>query len=99
MESITHRKAALRSASPASASTADQNPNKPLTDTQTPIRGQFLYGDLFLTALLPPSLVMLAFGGRPMLISICFGSMFTYIFDIFGAMEVSIPTLHFPSSL
>jgi hypothetical protein len=90
MESITHRKV-LRSDSPATAASSalapDQN-TKASSERQTPIRGQFLYGDLFLTALLPPSLVMLAFGGRPMLIAICFGSMFTYIFDLFGAMEV-----------
>lgn len=50
--------------------------------------GQFPYGDMFLLSLLPPGIVLLAFGGRPMLIALCFGSMLTYIFDIFGAMEV-----------
>jgi hypothetical protein len=82
MESITHRKVSR----PEANASPDTVSKKQIRDAST--RGQFLYGDLFLAALLPPVLVMLAFGGRPMLIAICFGSMFTYIFDIFGAMEV-----------
>jgi hypothetical protein len=84
MESITHRKVPRPEASvlPETQQSKKQD--------LAPIRGQFLYGDLLLAALLPPGLVMLAFGGRPMLIAVCFGSMFTYIFDIFGAMEVPL---------
>ena len=56
-------------------------------------RVQFKHGDLFVAALLPPTLVLLAFGGRPSLIVLCFGAMFSYIFDILGAMEATVLTI------
>lgn len=48
----------------------------------------FRHGELLVTSLGPAVLVMLTFGGKPSLVAICFGCLFTYIFDILGAMEV-----------
>jgi hypothetical protein len=50
----------------------------------------FRHGELLIMSLAPAVLVMLAFGGKPSLVAICFGSLFSYIFDILGAMEVNV---------
>lgn len=50
----------------------------------------FRHGELLITSLTPTILVMLAFGGKPSLVAICFGSLFSYIFDILGAMEATV---------
>ena len=68
-------------------------------ESQKMVRGEFLYGDLLLASLFPPLLVLLAFGGRPMLLTVCFGAIFTYIFDILGAMEVHYTSFLFLSFL
>jgi hypothetical protein len=39
-------------------------------------------------ALLPPVAIILAFGGRPSLIALCFGFLTTYILDLIGTLEV-----------
>ena len=44
--------------------------------------------ELFL-AIMPAFLVLLTFGGRPALLTICFGVLFSYIFDLLGSVEVS----------
>lgn len=49
---------------------------------------EFTYSDVLMMGLLPPVAIMLAFGGRPSLLVICFGSVVTYIFDLLGAIEV-----------
>ena len=51
---------------------------------------QFKYGNLLLTSLLPPLLVLGAFGGRPTKVAACFGAIIAYIFDVLGTMEVSL---------
>lgn len=51
---------------------------------------KFLYGDLIGAALIPPLLVILAFGGRPSVMVLCFGSLGAYIFDLLGSAEVAI---------
>ena len=49
---------------------------------------EFRYQNVLMMCLAPPLAIMLAFGGRPSLLVICFGTMLTYIFDLLGAMEV-----------
>ena len=48
----------------------------------------FSHGPILSLAMLPALLIMLAFGGRPSLLVLCFGAVVTYIFDLLGAMEV-----------
>lgn len=50
----------------------------------------FRHGELLIMSLAPAVLVLLAFGGKPSLVAICFGSLFSYIFDILGAMEATV---------
>lgn len=50
----------------------------------------FRHGELLIMSLTPAVLVLLAFGGKPSLVAICFGSLFSYIFDILGAMEATV---------
>lgn len=59
-------------------------------DPVSTVEPQFLYGTLLFSSLVPPLLIVLAFCGKPGLIALCFGSMFAYIFDVIGAMEVII---------
>ena len=66
-----------------SSSLRDEDDNK----YKEPI---FRYADLLVLSLSPSVLVLLAFGGRPSLVAICFGSLFSYIFDILGAMEATV---------
>lgn len=49
----------------------------------------FAYGTALMLALSPPLAVLLAFGGRPTIVALCFGSIVAYIFDILGTMEVN----------
>lgn len=55
-----------------------------------PTGPEFRYLSHILWGLLPPLLIMLAYGGRPTLIALCFGCIFTYIFDLLGTMEVNL---------
>ena len=48
----------------------------------------FQHMNLLTFCLAPPFLIMLAFGGRPSILVVCFGTIVTYIFDLLGAMEV-----------
>lgn len=48
----------------------------------------FSHGPVLSLAIFPSFLIMLAFGGRPSLLVLCFGAVVTYIFDLLGAMEV-----------
>ena len=43
---------------------------------------------VLLSCLALPILVLLAFGGQPSFIVICFGLLVSYIFDLLGAIEV-----------
>ena len=54
---------------------------------------EYLYGEMFLLSLACPIGIMLAFGGKPALLVLCFGSLIAYIFDILGTIEVRIVTL------
>ena len=49
---------------------------------------QFLHGSVLLTACAPSVGIILAFGGRPALLVLCFGALVAYIFDILGSVEV-----------
>lgn len=49
---------------------------------------EFRYLSHILWGLLPALVVILAYGGRPALIALCFGCIFAYIFDLLGTMEV-----------
>eukprot|EP00602_Paraphysomonas_sp_CaronLab_P013567 CAMPEP_0185038336 /NCGR_PEP_ID=MMETSP1103-20130426/33864_1 /TAXON_ID=36769 /ORGANISM="Paraphysomonas bandaiensis, Strain Caron Lab Isolate" /LENGTH=546 /DNA_ID=CAMNT_0027576719 /DNA_START=67 /DNA_END=1704 /DNA_ORIENTATION=- len=49
--------------------------------------------EVVLMAIAPAVLVLLAFGGKPTLIALCFGTMFAYVFDILGAMEATVLTI------
>ena len=49
---------------------------------------EFRHSGVLMLGLAPPLLIMMAFGGRPTLLMVCFGVMVTYIFDLLGAMEV-----------
>jgi hypothetical protein len=51
---------------------------------------QFVHNELLGAALMPPLLVMLAFGGRPSLLVLCFGGLGAYIFDVLGSVEVPV---------
>lgn len=50
----------------------------------------FFYGTLIFYGLLPPTLVLLAFGGRPAIIVLCFGAIISYIFDLLGSLEATM---------
>jgi hypothetical protein len=84
MEGITQRKVTPQRTLDNDNSQSETTKIQPASN----LGPQFLYGDLLLGSLIPPFLVLLAFGGRPALLTICFGSIFAYIFDIVGAMEV-----------
>ena len=49
---------------------------------------RFLYGNILLTSYIPPFAIMIAFGGKPTLIVLCFSALVSYIFDILGSVEV-----------
>lgn len=50
---------------------------------------EFLYQGILFISLAIPFGIMLAFGGKPALIVLCFGSIIAHIFDILGTLEVS----------
>ena len=51
------------------------------------------YRAILLIAVLPPFLVLLAFGGKLALLVMCFGGLICYIFDLLGSIEVKQPIL------
>lgn len=58
---------------------------------------EFLHGNVLLTACAPAIGIILAFGGRPALLVLCFGALVAYIFDILGSVEVlAMQKLSFP---
>jgi uncharacterized membrane protein len=68
---------------------ANQNTSGDALDESIMSReSQFAYGGMLLTSLLPPLAVMMAFGGRPALLVLCFGGITAYIFDLLGTIEV-----------
>ena len=68
--------------------TDDGKDKSALSATSSPPK--FLYGDLLGAALVAPLLVILAFGGRPSMMVLCFGGLGAYIFDLLGSAEVAI---------
>jgi hypothetical protein len=62
---------------------------------RTDVRGsgakeaEFKYRELLLVSLSFPFGIMLAFGGKPALLVLCFGAIVSYIFDLLGTIEVS----------
>lgn len=50
---------------------------------------EFKYRELLLVSLSFPFGIMLAFGGKPALLVLCFGAIVSYIFDLLGTIEVS----------
>ena len=50
-------------------------------------KAEFLHSSVLLTACAPALCIILAFGGRPALLALCFGSLVSYIFDIMGSVE------------
>lgn len=48
------------------------------------------HNDVLALALLPPLLVVFAFGGEAALLAVCVGSMATYIFDLIGFIEGTV---------
>ena len=49
---------------------------------------EFKYRELLLLSLAVPFGIMLAFGGKPSLLMLCFGAIISYIFDLLGSIEV-----------
>ena len=49
---------------------------------------EFKYRELLLLSLTVPFGIMLAFGGKPSLLMLCFGAIISYIFDLLGSIEV-----------
>lgn len=49
---------------------------------------EFKYRELLLLSLAVPFGIMLAFGGKPSLLMLCFGALISYIFDLLGSIEV-----------
>lgn len=60
---------------------------------------EFKYRELLLFSLAIPFGIMLAFGGKPSLLMLCFGAIISYIFDLLGSIEVRDDILTFPSCL
>ena len=64
------------------------------TSTRAEVRGsgarepEFKYRELLLVSLSFPFGIMLAFGGKPALLVLCFGAIVSYIFDLLGTIEV-----------
>lgn len=54
---------------------------------------EFNNGMLLLASLLPPLGILIAFGGRPTILCLCFGSIVAYIFDLLGTMEGTIMSI------
>ena len=77
------RHSSYRPAHPVPTSDTNKKPN-----AEVPLGPEFRYLSHILWGLLPPLIVMLAYGGRPALIALCFGCIFAYIFDLLGTMEV-----------
>ena len=50
----------------------------------------FLYSGVLVAALLPPFLVMLAFGGKPTMLVLSIGGLAAHIFDIVGSVEATV---------
>ena len=65
--------------------TSRTNPTNP-TDIPD-YKPEFLHSSVLLTACAPAVCIILAFGGRPALLALCFGSLVSYIFDIMGSVE------------
>jgi hypothetical protein len=59
-------------------------------------RPEFSHGVLLFSSLSVPLLVMMAFGGRPALLVLCFGGLVAYIFDLLGTIEVRSPFFRLP---
>ena len=49
---------------------------------------EFLHREMLLVSLAFPFGIMMAFGGKPALLVLCFGALIAYIFDILGTIEV-----------
>mmetsp|Transcript_28966 Transcript_28966/g.29311 ORF Transcript_28966/g.29311 Transcript_28966/m.29311 type:complete len:1124 (+) Transcript_28966:147-3518(+) len=54
---------------------------------------QFQYGSLLMQGLSLPIIVCFAFGGRPALIALCFGTLISYIFDLLGTLEATLVSI------
>jgi hypothetical protein len=54
---------------------------------------EFNNGMLLLASVFPPLGILIAFGGKPTIISLCFGSIVAYIFDLLGSMEGTIMSI------
>lgn len=67
----------------------------PYSSARAEIRGggareaEFKHRELLLVSLSFPFGIMLAFGGKPALLVLCFGAIVSYIFDLLGTIEVS----------
>ena len=46
------------------------------------------YSETLLTSLFPPLLILIAFGGKPTLIILGFGTTIAYILDLLGTVQV-----------
>jgi hypothetical protein len=65
----------------------------PPQDSLVSAEPEFRYAGVLMLGLMPPFLIMLAFGGRPAILVVCFGTIVTYIFDLLGAMEATLVTI------
>jgi hypothetical protein len=73
-----------------SGATQQDRERKKLRKEKDPI---FLYSSLLFTSMTFPFGIMLAFGGRPALLVLCFGAMITYIFDLLGTIEGTLMSI------
>jgi hypothetical protein len=92
-EQIRKRTAGMANSGGSSEADAVRRPNSttsstPDGDNVTSGEAQFLHGIELLTACAPAIGIILAFGGRPAMLVLCFGALVAYIFDILGSVEV-----------
>jgi hypothetical protein len=66
------------------------NPTKPYSKWNEKHETELRHREVLLMSLAFPIGIMMAFGGKPALIVLCFGGIISYIFDLLGTVEVSI---------
>jgi hypothetical protein len=66
------------------------NPAKPYSKWNEKHETELRHREVLLMSLAFPIGIMMAFGGKPALIVLCFGGIISYIFDLLGTVEVSI---------
>ena len=64
-------------------------PSKPYSKYNAKHETELRHREVLLVSLAFPLGIMMAFGGKPALIVLCFGGIISYIFDLLGTVEVA----------